>query len=223
MFFKHKPNLTEIRQALDRLIRESKETANRQARGSGSDNEFTFHIVRLAPEDLVPAARKIITLDVAKQTKKSFDDAELLAGPGAILQLRPEDVDFYLHLVLAVVESWLGKEESSGIQFTVSNAGAYFHNSRGQAYAEAKRWKEAEEEVRQALAFDRIQPSASLVATLVNLGQMIHAQGRVAEARDYFQEALSIFQRLSPQAICYEQAQAAVEKVNRHRSAFLGG
>ena len=156
--------------------------------------------------------KQIITRDVAQCADADLAEAEKLASWRMYSILPTAKVDTYLTLLLATVKEQLG-HESKWVKFAVTQGGSTHHTKQAQTYIQAQRFARAEAELRLALGYDELGLAAAVVITLANLVQVVIAQGRTDEALQLFRRARDILAKVQPEAVAYDKAFAALEKL----------
>ena len=156
--------------------------------------------------------KQIITPDVAQCADADLAEAEKLAAWHMYSLLPTAKVDTYLSLLLATVKEQLG-HESKWVKFAVTQGGSTHHTKQAQTYMQAQRFGRAEAELRLALGYDELGLAAAVVITLANLVQVVIAQGRTDEALQLFRRARDILAKMQPEALAYDRACAALERL----------
>jgi tetratricopeptide (TPR) repeat protein len=156
--------------------------------------------------------KQVITPDVAQCADADLAEAEKLASWRMYSILPTAKIDTYLSLLLATVKEQLG-HESKWVKFAVTEGGSTHHTNQAQTYMQAQRFTRAEAELRLALGYDELGLATAVVVTLANLAQVVIAQGRTDEALQLFRRACGILAKVPPEAMAYDKAFAAIEKL----------
>ena len=198
-----------VRQQLLQVVHAA--TGHPGGRWEGPDSKATVE-ARVDPKSLVPAAKRVLSAELARAADADKTTRVELVGAGMFNDVPRDDLNLYLLMVVGVVEAWLGRP-SEPVREMASGTGFLVHEDLGRAHVANSRWAEAEAEFRSALEMARLAPDGREGVALMAVADMTRVQGREAEARLLFREGLQVVDRLDENAGSRDYAVHWAERV----------